>query len=128
VTLFAIALAMGCRNFYGLLVFAFVGYSAQANLADSGSAREPAERRTVRIGRSQLSGWLAGNRRRYGGYIAHFGVFFVALGIAASASLRTDHEATLKPGETMVIRGNTLRLSPCGREEKQRSVVGHRSN
>jgi cytochrome c-type biogenesis protein CcmF len=52
-------------------------------------------------------------------------VFFVALGIAASSSLRTEHEATLKPGESMTVHGQTVRLkSMWGRLEKQRSVVG----
>jgi len=47
----------GCPQFLRPARIRVVGYSAQANLASSGSAREPAERRTVRIGRSQLSGW-----------------------------------------------------------------------
>jgi len=68
---------------------------------------------------------IEGNRRRYGGYIAHFGVFFVALGVAMSSTLRTEREATLQRGMTMQIAGRTLRLQDIwGREEPQRQVVG----
>ncbi|MEO7085665.1 MAG: heme lyase CcmF/NrfE family subunit [Gemmatimonadaceae bacterium] len=125
VLLLAVALAMGVKNLYGLLVFAFVGYSAQANLTEfwiGARARRAAHGENWATALWKL---IASNRRRYGGYVAHFGVFFVALGIAASSSLRTEHEATLKPGETMMIRGKTIRLKGMwGREEKQRSVVG----
>jgi cytochrome c-type biogenesis protein CcmF len=125
VILLAIALAMGVRSPYGLIVFAFVGYSAQANLAEfwiGARARHVAHGENWAMALWRLG---ASNRRRYGGYVAHFGVFFVALGIAASSSLRTEREATLKPGETMTIRGQTIRLkSMWGREEPQRSVVG----
>lgn len=121
----AIALMMGIRSFYGIVVFAFVGYSAAANALEffiGARARRGAH------GEGWITALLrliAANRRRHGGYIAHFGVFFVALGIAASSSLRTEREATLKPGETLSVSGYTVRLKQVwGREEVQRSVVG----
>ncbi|HEX8945362.1 MAG TPA: heme lyase CcmF/NrfE family subunit [Gemmatimonadaceae bacterium] len=120
-----IAILMGIRNPYGLVVFAFVGYSAAANLREfwfGARARHAAHSEAWPTAVVRL---IASNRRRYGGYIAHFGVFFVALGITASSSLRTENEATLKPGETLTISGRTVRLKELwGREEKQRSVVG----
>jgi cytochrome c-type biogenesis protein CcmF len=120
-----IALAAGIRSFYGVLVFAFVGYSAAVNLREfwiGTSARHAAH------GEAWLTAFVrlvASNRRRYGGYVAHLGVFLVALGITASSSLRSEREATLKPGETISVFGRTVRLKEVwGREEKQRSVVG----
>ena len=68
---------------------------------------------------------MAGNRRRYGGYVAHLGILTVALGIAASSTFRTETEATLKPGDSMTVSGHTVRLKQVwGREEVQRSVIG----
>jgi cytochrome c-type biogenesis protein CcmF len=68
---------------------------------------------------------IKGNRRRYGGYVAHIGALFVALGITASSTFRTEREATLLPGETLTVAGNTVRLKNVwGREEPQRSVIG----
>jgi len=120
-----IGLIVGVRDPYAILVFAFVGYSAAAN------AREyliGARARRAAHGESWLTAILrlvASNRRRYGGYIAHFGVFFVALGIAMSSTMRTEREGTLKAGESLEIAGRTIRLREVwSRDEKQRSVVG----
>jgi len=50
---------------------------------------------------------------------------FVALGVAASSTFRSEREATLVPGETLSVAGHTVRLrNVWGREEPQRSVIG----
>ena len=68
---------------------------------------------------------VSANRRRYGGYVAHVGVLFVALGVAASSSFRSEREATLVPGQKLTVAGKTVRLvNVWGREEPQRSVIG----
>jgi cytochrome c-type biogenesis protein CcmF len=52
-------------------------------------------------------------------------VLFVALGVAASATFRTEREATLLPGQSLTVSGHTVRLKNVwGREEPQRSVIG----
>jgi len=121
----AIALAMGIRNFYGVLAFACTGYALVANLREfyiGAAARRNAHGEGWGTALSRL---VAGNRRRYGGYVSHMGVFLVALGIAASSSLRTEREATLVAGQSINIAGRTARLKNVwGREEKQRSVIG----
>jgi cytochrome c-type biogenesis protein CcmF len=43
------------------------------------------------------------NQRRYGGFIVHFGVVLVALGIAGSMAASVEREATLGVGETLAI-------------------------
>jgi cytochrome c-type biogenesis protein CcmF len=125
VVLAVIAVVMGIRDFYGILAFAFVGYSATANLREfwlGTRARHTAHGESWPTALVRL---VAANRRRHGGYIAHLGVFLIALGVTASSSLRTENEATLKPGETLSVKGRTVRLRQVwGREERQRSVVG----
>jgi cytochrome c-type biogenesis protein CcmF len=125
VILAGVALAMGIRAPYGVIAFAFVGYAATANLREywiGVQARRKAHGENPVVALSRL---VNGNRRRYGGYIAHFGIFFVAIGIAASSSLRTEREITLKPGEAVTVRGQTVRLKEVfGRQEPQRSVIG----
>jgi cytochrome c-type biogenesis protein CcmF len=120
-----VGLAMRIHDVYGLLIFALVGYAASANLREfwlGARARHVAHGENWLIALSRLIG---ANRRRYGGYVAHLGVFLVALGIAASSTLRTEREGTLKAGETLSIAGQTIRLDGLwGREEKQRAVVG----
>ena len=120
-----VALVSGIRNVYGFLAFAFVGYSAAANLREywiGVAARHAAHGEGYGTALVRL---VNGNRRRYGGYVAHLGIFLVALGIAASSSFRSEKEITLKPGESVTVSGRTLRLKEIwGRQEKQRAVIG----
>jgi cytochrome c-type biogenesis protein CcmF len=125
VVLVAIAIVSSIRDPYAILVFAFVGYSATANLREyfiGARARRAAHDESWPVALGRL---VAGNRRRYGGYIAHVGVFFVALGITVSSTLRVEREATLKPGEVLEVSGHRVRLQRMWtRDEPQRSVVG----
>ena len=121
----AVALLMGIHSLFGILAFTFVGYSATANVREfwiGTRARRVAHGEMWPVAFVRL---VLGNRRRHGGYIAHLGIFFVALGITASSSLRSESEATLKAGETPTVAGRTVRLKQVwGREEQQRSVIG----
>ena len=125
VLLLIVALVAGARSPYALLAFTFAGYAAFANLREYWIGMRA--RRTA-----HGEGWgtalfrlVGGNRHRYGGYTAHLGIILVAFGIAASSTFRSEHEATIKPGETISLAGQTLRLKEMwGREEPQRSVVG----
>jgi cytochrome c-type biogenesis protein CcmF len=48
------------------------------------------------------------NRRRYGGYIVHFGIVFMLVGVAASSSFQTKRDITLSPGESAEVAGYTF--------------------
>ena len=115
----------GTRSPYAVLAFAFAGFAATLNVAEfviGARARMAAHGEGFGIALVRL---VTGNRRRYGGYVAHLGILVSAFGIAASAAFRTEREATLKPGETLTVGGVTARLKVVwGREEKQRSVIG----
>jgi cytochrome c-type biogenesis protein CcmF len=121
----AIGWLAGTRGLFAEMAFVFVGYAAVANLREywiGMSARHSAHGEGWGTALARL---VAGNRRRYGGYMAHIGVLFVALGIAASSSFRSEREATLKRGETLTVSGHTVRLKDVwGREEPQRYVIG----
>ncbi len=119
------ALGMGVGGPIGVLVFACVGYAAVATAREYGvamAARHAAQHEAWPVALARV---VRSNPRRYGGYLAHVGVFLVALGIAASATMRSEREATLKPGESMTLAGHTVRLREVwGRDEAQRSVIG----
>jgi cytochrome c-type biogenesis protein CcmF len=55
-----------------------------------------------------LSSLIARNRRRYGGYVVHAAVVFLAIGIAGSSAYQTVREQRLSPGESMTVAGNRL--------------------
>jgi cytochrome c-type biogenesis protein CcmF len=42
-------------------------------------------------------------RRRYGGYIVHLGLICLALGIIGSHAFQQEHDASLKPGQSVTI-------------------------
>lgn len=121
----AAGLVAGARNPYAILAFAFAAFAAAVNIGEFVSGANARVRAHGEAWPVALSRLVAGNRRRYGGYIAHLGIVLVALGVAASGTFKTEREATLKPGETITLAGNTLRLRQVwGREEKQRQVIG----
>lgn len=121
----AFGIGAGARSPYAVLAFTFAGFAAAVNIGEfvSGSrARMKAHGESFVTALVRL---VSGNRRRYGGYVAHLGIVLVAVGVAASSTFKTEREATLKPGETITLAGKTLRLKAAwGREEAQRSVIG----
>jgi cytochrome c-type biogenesis protein CcmF len=48
------------------------------------------------------------NRRRYGGYIAHFAVVLFVIGATGATAYATADEGVLAPGQTMKVRDYTL--------------------
>ncbi len=125
VILGAIAVFAGAREIYAILAFAFVGYAAMGNLREYWIGMRARHHAHGEGWGTALVRLIRGNRRRYGGYVAHIGALFVALGIAASSTFRSEREATLLPGETLTVAGHTVRLKNVwGREEPQRSVIG----
>jgi cytochrome c-type biogenesis protein CcmF len=48
------------------------------------------------------------NRRRYGGYLVHFGVVTLLVGIAASSAFQHQSDVQLKPGQSARIDGYTV--------------------
>jgi cytochrome c-type biogenesis protein CcmF len=120
-----IAVVAGARGVYAILAFAFVGYAAMGNLREYWIGMRARRRAHGESWPTAFMRLIRGNRRRYGGYLAHIGALFVAVGITASATFRTEREATLQPGETLTVAGRTVRLNRVwGREEPQRSVIG----
>jgi cytochrome c-type biogenesis protein CcmF len=49
------------------------------------------------------------NRQRYGGYIVHFGVVLIFVGITGSAAYQVEQDVVLHPGESATVEGFTLR-------------------
>ncbi len=121
----AIAVIAGARSIYAILAFAFVGYAAMGNLREFWTGMRARHRAHGESWPTALLRLIAGNRRRYGGYVAHIGVLLIAVGITASSTFRSEREATLTPGQTLTVAGHTVRLKNLwGREEPQRSVIG----
>ena len=59
-------------------------------------------------GNALLSG-VRRNRRRYGGYLVHFGIAVVMLGVAASSAFNTQRDVRLDRGQTARVAGYDVR-------------------
>ena len=91
----------GIRNWIALLGFWLVVFVASVTLVEFWRA---AHARTKRFGETlTVALWkLAGrNRRRYGGYIIHLGVIFMALGIIGIEIFQTETQGTIPVGGEM---------------------------
>jgi cytochrome c-type biogenesis protein CcmF len=119
-----VSLVVGVRSPYALAAFAFGAFALASNVrefVDGAAARRRAHGESPPLALARLVG---ANRRRYGGYIAHLGVLTFTLGIGASATFRTEREATLRKGEVMAVGPFTVRLDEVySREEPQRAVL-----
>ena len=51
------------------------------------------------------------NGRRYGGYVVHFGIVLIAVGIAASQAWTVEVERTLAPGDSLSAAGYSVALA-----------------
>jgi cytochrome c-type biogenesis protein CcmF len=120
----AVAILVGW-NGYAILTFAFGTFALAVNLRQftiGAGARMRAHGEAAPVALVRLVG---ANRRRYGGYLAHVGAITAAVAIGASSAFKSESEATLRKGETMSLRGHTIRLDELwGRQEPQRFVLG----
>ena len=57
-----------------------------------------------------LGGLLLRHNRRYGGFVVHFGILVIALGVTGSQAWSVQTETTLKKGETTDLAGYRVRF------------------
>jgi cytochrome c-type biogenesis protein CcmF len=55
------------------------------------------------------------NRRRYGGYVVHFGVVLIFVGITGSSAYQIEQDVVMRPGETATVGDFTLRYEQLSR-------------
>src|SRR5688572_3353698 len=120
-----VSFALGARHPYALLAFGFGAFAMVCNVGEfviGVRARRRAHGEPVATAFRRL---VAGNNRRYGGYVAHIGIIIVAIGIAASSTFSLEREATLRPNQTMAVGDYTLRFRQLwGEDQPHRFVVG----
>ena len=118
------AIGIGAREVYAVLAFAFAAFAMVSNVREYVTGVRARMQIRNEDALTALGRLVGANRRRYGGYIAHLGVVAVALAIAASSTFRSEHEATIKKGETMPAGPFQVKLLEVyGREEPQRSRI-----
>ncbi len=123
VVMTVVAFVLGAREWSVVLtvLFAFFNIFVIVRLTD-----KAIRSRRAAVGQS----WLAAIGdlvnafpRRYGAYIAHFGVVVIALGIAFSGAYKTEEEVSFKIGENKTVLGHEVTyLRLAGEEQPDRFV------
>jgi cytochrome c-type biogenesis protein CcmF len=95
----AALLALGMRDFYAVMCFGLAGFvfgTIGQEFYKGLGARMRMHGENLAVAGVRL---VARNRRRYGGYIVHFGMVTMFAAFAGLA-FKKDNDVTLKPGET----------------------------
>jgi cytochrome c-type biogenesis protein CcmF len=105
----AILIALGAGSSTpGLLAYTFSAFALAAIVLEFGRGTHARKALGAPGWWSAFSGLVARNRRRYGGYVVHFAVVLLAIGVAGSSAYGATKIQKFRPGDTMRIRGYTL--------------------
>ena len=108
-----------------LVAFLFIGYSATVTFREFYIGAAARRRAHGEWWGAALINLIGANPRRHGGYVAHLGVFIVAIGISASGGSRIEREATLAAGDSLTLGDvSVVMRGVWGRQEPQRYVIG----
>jgi cytochrome c-type biogenesis protein CcmF len=66
---------------------------------------------------------VARNRRRYGGYVVHFGMLLLLCGLTGSSVFATERLATLAPGESAALGPYRVRYDGLGQTTAHGALV-----
>jgi cytochrome c-type biogenesis protein CcmF len=103
-------LAFGVRMWSAGLCYAFSGFVMGTILQEFWRGARVRQTTTGTDLLTALIGLVGRNKRRYGGYIVHVGVVLVFLGFAGSNASKQEETGELRPGQTMVVGGYTVRF------------------
>jgi cytochrome c-type biogenesis protein CcmF len=101
-----------------LALTVFVAATIAVDLVRATRARRAMGERTL----SALAGLLRRHNRRYGGFVVHLAILFVAVGVTGSQTWSVHTETTLKRGEQAELAGYRVRFE--GLRESQESNHG----
>ena len=114
---------LGADTFIELLAYGLVGFVV------GGIVLEYVRGLRVRRSRHEeslpiaLTRLVARHRRRYGGYIVHFGILMMVVGFTASSMAKQEVEATLNKGEVTSIGDWQVRFGGLSEYRKGRATV-----
>jgi cytochrome c-type biogenesis protein CcmF len=101
----AVCLGFGLRHVMAISTFglaAFAGVVTLKEMFAPGMERAKATGESIPVA---MSNALSKGRRRFGGYVVHFSVVIIAVGVAASSAYRQDADMTIRQGDTKSFAG-----------------------
>ncbi len=119
------AAALGIRAVYPLITFGLAGFVTATIVEEFRKGMAARGRISGARGLRALGELLARSRRRYGGYVVHFGIVVIVVAISISRTWRFEREATIDRGESVAVGEYVIELDEVwGEEQPQRFVVG----
>ncbi|MDL1901492.1 heme lyase CcmF/NrfE family subunit [Anaerolineae bacterium CFX9] len=88
---------------YGVVLLA--GYVALYEIWRGAQARTRSAGEALPVALIRI---FARNRRRYGGFIVHFGITVIGIGVIGSTAFQAQTQQTLRPGESLRLQDYTL--------------------
>jgi cytochrome c-type biogenesis protein CcmF len=103
-----VLVATGMRSIPALVGFAFAALVVFVTLYEFWRGARARGRRHGESFPVALWRLAERNRRRYGGYVIHFGIVFMAIGVLGIEVFQTETQGTLKPGETLTLQNYSV--------------------
>ncbi|MBP1693548.1 MAG: ccmF, partial [Chloroflexi bacterium] len=103
-----LAFALGIRSWPALLGFWLAAFVASVTLYEFWRGAMARHRKSDENYFVALTSLIARNRRRYGGYVIHLGVVFMAIGIIGISLFQTETQGTITQGQSLTLSGYTM--------------------
>jgi cytochrome c-type biogenesis protein CcmF len=97
-----VSVALGARSIYSIISFGLAGFVTTTLTSEFARAARARRRNTGENWVASLIGITATNKRRYGGYIVHFGFVLLMIGFTGQA-FTTEGWGEVSEGETFTI-------------------------
>ena len=98
-----VLVATGMQNWAAVLTFWITALVAFVTLYEFYKGAAARRRRSGRNFFVELVVLIGRNRRRYGGYMIHFGIVLMALGVIGIEMFQTETQLTINKGESMTL-------------------------
>ncbi len=115
-------LAMGIRHFYALVSFTLAVFVTATIIVEFHRGARARMRAHGEFYHTALWHLLLKNKRRYGGYVVHFGMVLLFVGFTGKA-FDAEKEVHLQPGESTHLRNYTLQYKGFQTLEDENKVI-----
>ncbi|MCH7954161.1 MAG: heme lyase CcmF/NrfE family subunit [Candidatus Marinimicrobia bacterium] len=103
-----VQLAVGLRGFYTIMAFTFLFFTVYSLFMEFWMGTRARQRMTGEKALQALNTLIGKNKRRYGGYIVHFGMVLIFFGFAGSGSFQFEKQMYMKAGESVQLKDYLL--------------------
>ena len=99
-----VQLAVGLRGFYTIMGFTFLFFTVYSLVLEFWSGTAARMRMTGEKTLQAFNELVGKNKRRYGGYIVHFGMVSIFFGFVGSGSFQFEKQFYLQEGESIKLK------------------------